>query len=92
MNCKWVQLLHQHQKIMSLLKTVDKRVHLTGTGTTQRYFLNIDPSHANPMLSSLRIFSAVIEDFFPSQSFLYSARCVETHRPRAVFSLNRAGT
>ena len=49
-------------------------------------------NQANPMLSSLCIFSAVNEDFSPLQNCLYSARCVETHRPRAVFSLNLVGT
>jgi len=44
------------------------------------------------MLSSLRIFSLVIDDFCPLQNFLYSARCVDTHRPRAEFSLNLVGT
>ena len=49
-------------------------------------------NQANPMLSSLCIFSAVNEDFSPLRNFLYSARCVDTHRPRAVFSLNLVGT
>ena len=49
-------------------------------------------NQANPILSSLCIFSAVNEDFSPLQNCLYSARCVETHRPRAVFSLNLVGT
>ena len=44
------------------------------------------------MLSSLLILSVVNEVFSPLHNFLYSARCCDTHRPRAVFSLNLVGT
>jgi hypothetical protein len=44
-------------------------------------------NQANPMLSSLRILSAVMFDFSPLQYFLYAALCLEIQRPRAEFSL-----
>lgn len=50
-------------------------------------------NHANPISSNLRIFSVVMDDFSsPSQNFLYSARWVDTHRPRAVLALYFVGT
>ena len=50
-------------------------------------------NQAKPIDSSLRIFSSVMKVLaFPSWYFLYSARWVETHLPRAVLSLYLVGT
>lgn len=50
-------------------------------------------NQAKPILSSLAIFSAVMVVLScPSEYFLYSARWVETHRPRAVLALYLVGT
>ena len=50
-------------------------------------------NQANPISSSLRILSAFMEVLAtPSEHFLYSARWVDTQRPRAVFPLYLVGT
>ena len=50
-------------------------------------------NQAKPIASSLRILSAFMDVLTsPSLYFLYSERCVETHRPKAVLALYLVGT